>query len=81
IENKAIIKEICDEQEEIQMAVTTLARQSEDKYTRQAYQRRQDDIYFYNKRMNEWEEDKRMLAEKDAIIAELRLQLHEKQTN
>jgi len=30
------------------MAVSVLARQSEDKITRQAYQRRKDEIYFYN---------------------------------
>ena len=34
---------------EIFMAVTALQRQSEDKLIRQAYQRRKDEIYFYNK--------------------------------
>jgi len=33
--------------------VSTLARQGEDKYTRQAYLRRQDEIYFFNKNMFE----------------------------
>ena len=47
INDKNIIKNICDE-EEIQMAVSTLVRQSEDKIARQAYQRRKDEIYFYN---------------------------------
>lgn len=41
IEDKAIIKSICEEQEEIGMAVSTLVRLSEDKVTRQAYQKRQ----------------------------------------
>jgi len=45
INNKAIIENACEE-DEIFMAVSTLARQSEDKYARQAYQRRQDEIYF-----------------------------------
>ena len=31
------------------MAVSALVRQSEDKIVRQAYQRRKDEIYFYNK--------------------------------
>ena len=44
IENKDIIKNICKEQEEIGMAVSTLVRLSEDKVMRQAYQRRQDDL-------------------------------------
>jgi hypothetical protein len=43
----------CDE-EEIFMAVTALARQSEDKILRQAYQRRKDEIYFYNKERTEY---------------------------
>ena len=30
------------------MAVSAIARQSEDKIIRQAYQRRKDDIYFHN---------------------------------
>jgi len=47
INDKSIIKNICDE-EEIKMAVSALIRQSEDKIARQAYQRRKDEIYFYN---------------------------------
>jgi hypothetical protein len=53
ITNKAIIRNACDE-EEIFMAVTALARQSEDKILRQAYQRRKDEIYFYNKERTEY---------------------------
>jgi len=33
------------------MAISTLARQGEDKLIRQAYLRRQDEIYFYNKEL------------------------------
>ena len=44
IKDKEIIKNICEEQEEIGMAVSTLVRLSEDKVARQAYQRRQDDL-------------------------------------
>ena len=51
IKNKAIIENACSEEEEIQMAVTALQRQSEDKLVRQAYLRRQDEIYFYNKEL------------------------------
>jgi len=49
INNKAIIENACNEEEEIYMAVSALAKQSEDKIIRQAYQRRKDEIYFYNK--------------------------------
>jgi len=52
IEDKAIIKSICEEQEEIGMAVSALVKLSEDKVTRQAYQKRQDEIMLYNNRIN-----------------------------
>ena len=55
IEDKTIIADICKEEEEIQMAVTTLARQGEDKYTRLAYQRRQDEIHFHNEKIARYE--------------------------
>jgi len=54
IEDKSIIKNICEEQEEIGMAVSTLVRLSEDKVTRQAYQRRQDDILLAVKKANDY---------------------------
>ena len=82
IENKTIIKNICEEQEEISMAVSALVRLSEDKVTRQAYQKRQDEIMLYNKRINDYkhiaEEAQRESQEKDAIIAQLKAQLAEK---
>jgi len=48
INNKAIIDNACKDEEAIFMAMTALQRQSEDKIVRQAYQKRQDEIYFYN---------------------------------
>ena len=53
IKDKSIIANICKDEEDMQVAVSTLARQSEDKYIRQAYQRRQDESYFFNKNMFE----------------------------
>ena len=73
------------------MAVSTLVKLSEDKITRQAYQKRQDEIILHNERNREYkrmeqelEEKNVALADKDAIIAdharliaELRSQLGE----
>jgi len=85
IEDKSIIKNICEEQEEIGMAVSTLARLSEDKVTRQEYLRRQDDIMLNNKRARDYELMKQRAeqaesasTEKDAIIAQLKERLGEK---
>ena len=72
ISNKELIQTIYDDEEDIRMAVAVLAQQSEDKIIRQAYQRRKDEIYFNNKEKQDLETQ---LAEKDALIAELRLQL------
>ena len=60
IVNKDIIENVRKEKEVIQMAVSAIARQSEDKIMRQAYQRRQDEIYFNNL---EREEDRRKLEQ------------------
>jgi predicted transposase/invertase (TIGR01784 family) len=89
IENKAIIKSICEEQEEIGMVVSELVRMSEDKITRQAYQRRQDEIMLYNNRINTLthraETAESALAERDTEnellkqqLAKLRSQLADK---
>jgi predicted transposase/invertase (TIGR01784 family) len=89
IEDKEIIKYICEEKEEIGMAVSELVRLSEDKVTRQAYQKRQDEIMLYNKRIRDYkqiaeqaqretEQAKHESEEKDAIIAQLKAQLAEK---
>jgi len=69
IEDKTIIKNICEEQEEISMAVSTLARLSEDKITRQEYLRRQDDILFENKRNHDYKRMERELVHQGAVIA------------
>jgi len=79
IKDKTIIESICEEQEEIGMAVSALVRLSEDKITRHAYQKRQDEIMLYNKRVYNYErmleEKDAALADKDAEIEKLRLQL------
>jgi predicted transposase/invertase (TIGR01784 family) len=50
IADKEIIKHICEEQEEIGMAVSELVRLSEDKVTRQ------DEIMLYNKRIRDYKQ-------------------------
>ena len=77
INNKEIIENACSE-EDILMAVNALQRQSEDKLIRQAYLRRQDEIYFYNK---ERQEDKRRLEQAEAEIENLRQQIASLQAN
>ena len=83
IVNKEIIASAVQEEEAIYMAVTALARQSEDKLIRQAYQRRKDEIYFYNKEQASYKqqlaEKDMLLSERDAENAELRLQLEQLQ--
>jgi len=71
ITNKTIIENACEE-EEIFMAVSALARQSEDKILRQAYQRRKDEIYFYNK---ERADDKRIMERLQTENEELRKEI------
>ena len=48
IVNKDIIENARKEKEEIRMAVSAIARQSQNKIMRQAYQRRKDEIFFHN---------------------------------
>ena len=60
------------------MAVSTLARQGQDKYARQAYQRRKDEIFYYNKKMKELEESKKKLEEAEAALAEKETVIAEK---
>jgi len=80
IANKAIIEDACKE-EDILMALSTLARQGEDKYTREAYARRQDEIYFHNKAMYERDEYKRRAEQAEAEIEKLRKQIAILQAN
>ena len=63
INDKTIIEGIYKDEEDINMAISTLARQSEDKYTRQAYQRRQDEIFFENLRTIQLEEAQREIKQ------------------
>jgi len=77
INNKAIIENACSE-EDIFMAISALSRQSEDKYIRQAYQRRQDEIYFYNK---ERADNKRIMEQQAEEIAKLRQEIQELRAN
>jgi len=80
INNKTIIEDACDE-EDILMAVTTLQRQSEDKIIRQAYARRQDEIYFYNMNMKkleqQTEENKKQAEEIEKQAGEIEKQTEE----
>jgi len=81
IKDKTIIKNICEEQEEIGMAVSDLVKLSEDMIIRHAYARRQDDVMLYNKRISDYEHRietaESEIEEKDAEIEQLRLQLAE----
>jgi len=79
--NKDIIETARKEKEAIQMAVSAIARQSEDKIMRQAYQRRKDEIYFHNKELADKDlaiaEKDTTIADQAKLIAELRLRLGE----
>ena len=81
IADKTIISDACKDEEEIQMAVATLARQGEDKYARHAYQRRKDEIYFYNMRMKQAEQDRNRADKLQAEIEILRQELAVFQAN
>jgi len=74
INNKSLIENACHEEEAIFMAVSALARQSEDKIIRQAYQRRKDEIYFHKKEISDYrlraEKAESQLADKDAALAD-----------
>jgi len=54
IKDKAIIKNICEEQEELGMVVSELVKLSEDMVIRHAYQKRQDEVMLYNNRINNY---------------------------
>ena len=81
INNKAIIENACKDEEEILMAVTALQRQSEDKIIRQAYQRRQDEIYFYNKSKFEAEQTQRMLEQAELRADKAEYMLEQEKRN
>ena len=58
INNKAIIEDAYKDEEEISMAVHTLVKHGEDKYTRQKYARRKEDIQDYTLKMIRAEHDR-----------------------
>jgi len=74
IVNKDIIETARNQKEVIKMAVSAIAKQSEDKRIRQAYERRKDEVYFYNL---ERAEDKQKLAKAEAEIENLRKRIAE----
>ena len=77
IVNKDIIENACKEMEVIQMAMSAIARQSEDKIMRQAYQRRKDEIYFNNME-REIERERREQAERKLRLSERELERSER---
>ena len=70
IKDKAIIKNFCEDEEKNEMVVSELVRMSEDKVTRQAYQRRQDEIILQHRK-------DRRLTELENENEKLRLRLAE----
>ena len=78
IVDKGIVKDVCEGEEVISLAVSTLAKQGEDKYTRQAYQRRQDEIYFANKEKHE-SDQKLARANRKAELVKRRARRREEQ--
>jgi len=84
INNKAIIEDAYKDEEEIFMAVATLVKQGEDKYTRQKYARRKEDIQDYTLKMQRAEEaliEIERLRNVDAENEQLRQQIADLQAN
>jgi predicted transposase/invertase (TIGR01784 family) len=75
IENKDIVKNAVKDEEEIFMAMSSLALQGEDKYVRQAYQRRKDEIFYYKKEQAEFAQTKVEFAQTKAENIELRKEI------
>jgi hypothetical protein len=75
IKDKSIIENICKEQEEIGMAVSTLVRLSEDKITRNEYLRWQDDVMLRNKKDNEYKIMKQRAEQAESEIERLRIEI------
>ena len=71
INNKAIIEDAYKDEEEIFMAVATLVQQGEDKYTRQMYARRRDDIQHYTVAMMRAEQDRQRAERAEQEIKQL----------
>ena len=77
IKNKSIIEDAYKGEEEISMAVHELVKYGEDKYTRQKYARRKEDLQDYTLKMIQAEKD-RQTAEKDRQRAEQAIRMAEK---
>jgi predicted transposase/invertase (TIGR01784 family) len=80
IADKSVIKKICMEQEDINMAVSTLARLSEDQVARLEYETRLDEVMLYNERIDDYkrraeqeshraEQEKRRAEQAESTIA------------
>ena len=72
MDDKTIIKDICEEQEEIGMAVSTLAKLSQDTLARLDYLKRQDEIMLWNMRIQKYEREIRKLEEERSNIEQER---------
>ena len=72
ITDKSIIEDACKDEEEIYMAVSALERLNEDKYYRQAYARRQDEIYYHNKALAEKEQAERRTEQAELEIEQMK---------
>jgi len=74
VADKAIIKDVCEQEEDIAMAVATLEKMSMDRYTREAYEKRQQEIDMYylrqNRKNKQIAEQAKALAEQEKINAE-----------
>ena len=84
IKDKTIIKNICEEQEELGMVVSELVKLSEDMIIRHAYQKRQDEVMLYNNRINNYkltiEQSNRRAEQAEAEIEKLRKEIEELRT-
>jgi len=74
INNKAIIEDAYKDEEEIFMAVATLVKQGEDKYTRQKYARRKEDIQDYSLKMMRAEQDRQTAERERQRAAQLQIE-------
>ena len=77
VEDRETIRRIC-EREELKEAVKTLARLSNDKIKRQAYQRRLDELRTYNHVMEQIAIQDAAIAIQDATIADMKTELVDK---
>jgi len=81
IKNKTIIEDAYKDEEEIFMAVNALVRHGEDKYTRQKYARRKEDIQDYTLKMMRAEQDRQRVDQLQIENEQLRQQIAALQSN